>query len=112
MAEADEVTLCIRGCKTDQLNRGEWRNHSRAKNGAGLCVVEALELYERWAPERFRGAERLDRLFVWPSGRLLARSEVQQVLCSAAVAEGIDPKTLSTATSGRRGTPPRASVTP
>ena len=40
---ADEVVLKIRGSKTDQFNRGEWRNHFRRKgNDAALCVVEAL----------------------------------------------------------------------
>ena len=91
--EADEVTLCIRGSKTDQLNRGEWRNHFRAKgqDECKLCVVEALEMYEHWVPERFRGVEQHERLFVWPSGRYLVRSEVQQVLCSSAVATGANP---------------------
>ena len=95
-ATADEVTLCIRGSKTDQLNRGEWRNHFRVKDKGEfkLCIVEALEMYERWVPERFRGAERHDRLFIWPDGRFLVRNEVQQVLCSAAVAEGADPDSV------------------
>ena len=95
-ATADEVTLCIRGSKTDQLNRREWRYHFRVKDKGEfkLRVMEALEMYGRWAPERFRGAERHDRLFIWPDGRFLVRNEVQQVLCSAAVAEGADPDSV------------------
>ena len=51
-------------------------------------------MYERWVPERFRGAERHDQLFIWSSGRFQVRNEVQQAFCNAAVAEGADPDSI------------------
>ena len=60
MAEAGEVVVKTRGNTMDQLDRREWRNHFCVRPGADgarptVCVAEALELYERWAPERFKG---------------------------------------------------------
>eukprot|EP00959_Pyramimonas_sp_CCMP1952_P471598 9498667-Pyramimonas_sp.AAC.1 len=61
--EANEVVIKIRASKTDQYNRGEWRNHFRieaARDADGdehICVVEALTIYEGWARERFSGAQ-------------------------------------------------------
>ena len=92
--DADEVALCIRGSKTDQLNRGEWRNHFRTPEGE-LCVVAALEAYERHAPECFTTKES-DRLFRWGSGPYLLRGEVQATLEAAAMAVGADPGTIGT----------------
>ena len=96
LSAADEVVLKIRGSKTDQLNRGEWRNHFRAGNAGDeqggcpkLCVVEALAMYEAHAPERFTGNQKELALFAWASGALLTRSEVQQALECAAVAMGM-----------------------
>ena len=53
-SKADEVVLTIRGSKTDQLNRGEVRNHFRLRSNepdADLCVVQALSDLEALAPE-------------------------------------------------------------
>ena len=67
--EANEVVIKIRASKTDQYNRGEWRNHFRIEGTQGgaedehICVVEALTLYEGWARERFSGARMYDPLF-------------------------------------------------
>ena len=97
LSQADELILHIRGSKTDQYNRGEWRNHFRRKTDDGnerLCVVEALAAYERHNPQRFRGEQTHRPLFVWASGRALLRSQVQQVLESAGVATGVPPGEL------------------
>ena len=65
--------------------------------------TRASSSYASWRPSRCTnggsrsgsgGAERHDRLFIWPDGRFLVRNEVQQVLCSAAVAEGADPDSV------------------
>ena len=52
LREANEVVIKIRASKTDQFNRGEWRNHFKVEiqgeaeeNSRGLRVVEALALY-------------------------------------------------------------------
>lgn len=86
--DADEVALCIRGSKTDQLNRGEWRNHFRAQGE--LCIVDALAEYQRKAPECF-DRDRNERLFRWQSGSYLVREDVQRILESAALAGGAEP---------------------
>ena len=99
LAEADELVLRIRGSKTDQLNRGEWRNHFRrgehTEDGA-LCVVEAMACYEKHAPERFRGSEKCSPLFVWASGRLLTKGDMKALLERAAVAAGVHPDSIGT----------------
>ena len=94
LSRADEVVLHIRGSKTDQYNRGEWRNHFRREVGEGnevLCVVGSLAAYERHCPQRFRGEHAHRPLFAWASGKALLRHQVQQVLENAAVAAGVPP---------------------
>ena len=99
-AEANEVVIKIRASKTDQYNRGEWRNHFRvaeAAVGTGdarLCVVEALEIYEGWARERFSGARMYDPLFAFDDAKLVTRADVQRIVMQSAVAEGVDPDDL------------------
>ena len=65
-ALADEVAIRIRGSKTDQYNRGEWRNHFRVageESEEKLCVLQALTWYERWARDRCRGLQAEDPFF-------------------------------------------------
>ena len=86
---ADEVVLKIRGSKTDQLNRGEWRNHFRSVDRE-LCPVQALAYYQHHAPERFRGSEAADWLFVWADGTPLLRDQIQAHLQNMAEECGLD----------------------
>ena len=98
--EVDEVAICTRGSKTDQLNRGEYRNHFRTGNEdyekTGLCVVRALENFAKLAPERFAGSARHEHLFRWSNGHYLSRQQIQTLVASAAVAEGMSPDDLGT----------------
>ena len=92
-AEADEVRLCIRGSKVDQLNQGHVMNHFRTQN-AELCVVGALELYQRHAPDRF-GKNQTGAVFTWASGKQVTRACLQQVLVRSAEALGLPPDRMA-----------------
>ena len=95
-AQADEVVLTIRGSKTDQLNRGQTRNHFCLAAGAvdcELCVVQALADLELLAPDRLgNGRRRNEPLLVLGNWAPLRRAEVQAALCRAAVAQGHDAR--------------------
>ena len=52
----DEITIRIRGSKTDQINLGEVRNQFRSKH-EGLCVVEALAALRARFPGEKGGIE-------------------------------------------------------
>ena len=95
-SDADEVVLCIRGSKTDQLNRGEWRNHFRIEGNEDLCLLKALSSYEKHAPGQFTGDGSMERLFKRQSGTYLVRADIQSTLENAAIAEGSDPSHLGT----------------
>ena len=86
-AEADEVRLCIRGSKVDQLNQGHVMNHFRTHDPE-LCVIEALGLYQQHAPEQF-GKSQLGALFTWASGKQVTRKCLQQALVRSAEAMGL-----------------------
>ena len=86
-AEADEVRLSIRGSKVDQLNQGHVMNHYRTHDPE-LCVVRALELYQRHAPDRF-GKGQTGALFTWGSNRQVTRKCLQQALVRSAEALGL-----------------------
>jgi hypothetical protein len=58
----DELVLCIRGSKTDQYNRGEFRNHFLSGD-ADLCVVTAMARYAAAHPDRYRGEGALRPFF-------------------------------------------------
>ena len=92
-AVADEVVLTIRGSKTDQLNEGNVKNHFRADGT--LCVVEALQLLQTRAPERWQ-SEQHDALLRWKNGKPLRRHEVQAPIMQAATALGGDPARIGT----------------
>ena len=67
---SDELVLTIRGSKTDQLNRGEVRNHFRLPDPE-LCVIAAAEAFERHAPQHFKGSGESEMLCKWANGRPL-----------------------------------------
>ena len=77
-SDPDEVTIRIRGSKTDQLNVGEVRNH--LKSGArDRCVVTALSALRLRFPERFGdGTESHLPAFRWAEGAMVTREQVQQ----------------------------------
>ena len=54
--DADELTVFIRGSKTDVYNRGEYRNHY--KTGLLLCPVRAAVQLFKAFPLRFAGGAR------------------------------------------------------
>ena len=54
--EVDEITVLVRGSKTDVYNRWEMRNHFRAAEK--ICVVKAIvQLYLHF-PQRYQGGDR------------------------------------------------------
>lgn len=60
--EADEVTVLVRGSKTDIYNRGQVRNHF--KTTEKVCVVKAMIQLYRHFPQRYQGgSESEDPLF-------------------------------------------------
>ena len=91
--DADEVVLELRRSKTDQMNVGHVMNQYRSGDPS-LCVVAALEDYERHYPGRLRGGDRHAPLLVWADGTPLTRSDVQKALRRAAVAAGMDPEDI------------------
>ena len=93
-AEADEVVCTIRGSKTDQLNRGEVRNHFRTSNPE-FCVVEACAEVERHNPRAFKEEGELP-ICRWPDGSPVLRSDIAAVLVQAAKEEGVDAKDIGT----------------
>ena len=91
--QADEVTLTIRGSKTDQQNLGCTFNQFRSGDPE-LCVVQALADYGRHAPERLYGARACDALLVLEDGEPVTREHVQRLLKQSAIAEGLDPDVI------------------
>ena len=89
LAEADEVMLWFKSSKADQLKYGTARNHFRS--GAELCVVEALQWLQTFAPERFEGSEKHLPLFRFGDGTPLTRQMVGELLEQAAIEVGMDP---------------------
>ena len=85
--QADELTLFIRGSKTDVYNRGEYRNHYRT--GLSLCpVTAAIELFEAF-PSRFPGGpEADDLLFRDPLPRALITVLIQKAAEALGEPEG------------------------
>jgi hypothetical protein len=91
---ADELTLFIRGSKTDVYNRGQYRNHFKADTP--ICPVRAAVGIFRNYPQRFLGgAEDSEPLFRDPGGQPIARQVVSALLTKAATAQGQDEGSLS-----------------
>ncbi|CAE7339972.1 unnamed protein product, partial [Symbiodinium pilosum] len=92
MRQADELTLFIRGSKTDVYNRGEYRNHYRT----GLSLTAAIELFEAF-PTRFPGGpEADDLLFRDKEGKPLPRALITVLIQKAAEALGEPEGSLGT----------------
>ena len=85
--DADELTVFIRGSKTDVYNRGEYRNHY--KTGLLLCPVRAAVQLFKAFPLRFAGGpEEEELLFRDAEGRPLPRTVVSTLIRKAAEALG------------------------
>ena len=83
IGHADEVSISIRGSKTDIYNRGEARNHFRS--GDDLCpVLSTIQLFRNF-PQRYGGGiEAQGPLFVLSSGEMVPRQAVTALLEQAA----------------------------
>ena len=93
--DADELTVFIRGSKTDVYNRGEYRNHY--KTGLLLCPVKAAVQLFRAFPLRFAGgSEEEELLFRDAEGRPLPRALVSTLIRKAAEALGEPEGALGT----------------
>ena len=93
--EADELTVFIRGSKTDVYNRGEYRNHY--KTGLLLCPVKAAAQLFRAFPLRFAGGpEEEELLFRDTEGKPLPRTLVSTLIRKAAEALGEPEGALGT----------------
>jgi hypothetical protein len=88
LAEADEVMLWFKSSKADQLKYGTARNHFRS--GAELCVVEALQWLQTFAPEHFEGSEKHLPLFRFADGTHLTKQMVGEILEQASIEVGMD----------------------
>ena len=80
---ADEVTLLVRGSKTDIYNRGQVRNHFKTEED--VCVVKALiGLYQHF-PQRYQGgSESAELLFRTRDDKPIPRSAIQALIERAA----------------------------
>ena len=93
--QADEVSITIRGSKTDVYNRGEVRNHFRS--GLDICPVQAAISLFRAFPLRYHGApEASDCLFRDSEGTPLPRAVITLLLQIALAALGEPEGTLGT----------------
>ena len=95
---ADEIRLVVAGSKTDIYNRGETRNHfanHEITYGQRLCVVEALAILYKHAPQSHRsGTDAHDQLLCDCQGVHLTRETLQAVLREAALATGTSPDSI------------------
>ncbi|CAE7605448.1 unnamed protein product [Symbiodinium sp. CCMP2592] len=95
IGQADEVSVTIRGSKTDVYNRGEVRNHYRT--GLDICPVQAAVDLFRAFPLRYHGAaEASEFLFRDSEGSPLPRAVITVLLRKAAAALGEPEGTLGT----------------
>ena len=82
-SEADEVMICIRGSKTDQMRQGAGRNHYAT--GERLCVVTALaSLFSSWEVPGGLSRALDEPLFSYADGSILKRTTVSDALKAAA----------------------------
>eukprot|EP00959_Pyramimonas_sp_CCMP1952_P356455 7464871-Pyramimonas_sp.AAC.1 len=71
-----ECVLHVKGSKTDQYNVGDVRNQYATQSTP--CSIAALAAMRAQHPQRFdRDAEARLPLFLWASGALVKREEVQ-----------------------------------
>ena len=79
LSEADEVTILVRGSKTDIYNRGQVRNHFRTSEP--VCVVTAMVTLFHHFPQRYQGgAEAEELLFRSPDERPIPRTAIQALI--------------------------------
>ena len=91
---ATEITLHIRGSKTDIYNRGETRHHFAT--GLDLCPVQAARNIFVCFPNRYQGGvEESEPLFRDDEGRPISREAISALLVKAAArAVGEEPGDL------------------
>lgn len=83
IGEADEVTILVRGSKTDIYNRGQVRNHFRTSEI--VCVVKAMVQLFRHFPQRYQGgSEAEELLFRSPDEKPIPRAAIQALIERAA----------------------------
>ena len=70
---------------------------------ADVKLVEALAIYESWAPERFTGHPKNDPVFAFTDEKVVTRADVQKVVIQAAVPEGADPNDMGSHSLGIGG---------
>ena len=92
---ADEITLLVRGSKTDIYNRGQIRNHFRTEEE--VCVVKAaIQLYLHF-PQRYQGgSESEDPLFRTRDDKPIPRTAITALIERAARSLGQCDGDLST----------------
>lgn len=92
---ATEITLHIRGSKTDIYNRGETRHHFAT--GLELCPVQAARNIFACFPNRYQGGiEESEPLFRDDEGKPISREAINALLVKAARAVGEEPGDLKT----------------
>eukprot|EP00435_Cladocopium_sp_Y103_P067566 s528_g30.t1 len=83
LSEADEVTILVRGSKTDIYNRGQVRNHFRTSER--VCVVKAMVNLFHQFPQRYQGgSEAEELLFRSLDDRPIPRTAIQALIERAA----------------------------
>eukprot|EP00435_Cladocopium_sp_Y103_P035201 s1779_g9.t1 len=83
LSEADEVTILVRGSKTDIYNRGQVRNHFRTSER--VCVVKAMVNLFHQFPQRYQGgSEAEELLFRSLDDRPIPRAAIQALIERAA----------------------------
>ena len=92
--QADEVSLCIQGSKTDIFNRGQYRNHFINLEGSidsRLCVVEAVVNLCKFRPQAFfKPVFKNDPLLLDAGRKHITRNTVQSILRTAAQGTGCE----------------------
>lgn len=92
---AEEVSIRLRSSKADTFNAGQSRSHFRS--GKGICAFEMLARMQALFPERFYGgAEAHKPLFRKSGGSPIFRSEVQEIIQSAAEVAKVPKERLAT----------------
>ena len=95
IVEADEVTLLVRGSKTDIYNRGQMRNHF--KTSGKVCAVKAMITLYQHFPQRYQGgAETEELLFRASDEKPIPRAAIQALIERAAKALNLPGGDLGT----------------
>ena len=95
ITQADEVTLLVRGSKTDIYNRGQMRNHFLTTQP--VCVVKSMIQLFHHFPQRYQGgSEAEELLFRTRDDRPIPRAAIQALIERASKALGLPGGDLGT----------------